>query len=170
MKKMNNKSINYGLKILTILAFVLIFVPFNKASAAYGTNITYCTTSNCESFPDYNNYSNYNNNSYYNGTPYQPPIYIAPPSTTPVVYSNSVNPNVVSYTTVPKKKTVAKAKTNKVTVSDLTASAIYGSNSFLPSGLIQWILFAIFILLLVILTRIIFGAKENYHASPLKHE
>ncbi|MEK7081027.1 MAG: hypothetical protein AAB902_01390, partial [Patescibacteria group bacterium] len=136
MKKINNKSINYSLKILTILAFVLIFVPFNKASAAYGTNITYCGTSNCESFPNY--YSNYNNNSYYNGIPYQPPIYIAPPSITPVVYSNSVNPNVVSYTTVPKKKTVAKAKTNKVTVSDLTASAIYGSNSFLPSGLIQW--------------------------------
>ena len=33
MSKINKKSINYGLKILTIFAFILVFIPFNKASA-----------------------------------------------------------------------------------------------------------------------------------------
>ncbi len=60
--------------------------------------------------------------------------------------------------------------TNPDSGSALASNAIFGSNSFLPSGLIQWILFAIFILLIVILARRIFGAKESYETSPLKHE
>jgi len=164
----------FSLRILTILAFVLIFAPFNKASAEGGVNYIYGTFDN--------GYSNYNNGSYYNTNQasYQAPIYTPPPTTTPIVYSNSANPNVASTTTVPK--TVAKAKTTSApktvalsttksnSVGGLAANAFFGSNSFLPSGLIQWILFAIFILLLVILTRKIFGAKENYHATPMKHE
>jgi len=53
--------------------------------------------------------------------------------------------------------------------SNLAATAIFGSNSFLPSGLIQWILFAILILLIVIFVRRVFGARKNYEESPLKH-
>jgi hypothetical protein len=54
--------------------------------------------------------------------------------------------------------------------SALASNALYGSNTFLPSGIIQWILFAIFVLLIVILVRRIFGARENYQATPLKHD
>jgi hypothetical protein len=54
--------------------------------------------------------------------------------------------------------------------SDLTSNVIYGSNSFLPSGAVQWILFAIVILLLVILARKFFGGEEQYLATPLKHD
>ncbi|MEK7500458.1 MAG: IPT/TIG domain-containing protein [Patescibacteria group bacterium] len=54
-------------------------------------------------------------------------------------------------------------------VGSLASNAIFGENGFLPSGLIQWILFAIVILLIVILVRKVFGAQENYHATPLKH-
>ena len=54
-------------------------------------------------------------------------------------------------------------------VSNLAGNAIFGSNGFMPSGLIQWILFAIVVLLIVILIRKVFGAEERYHATPLKH-
>ncbi len=54
--------------------------------------------------------------------------------------------------------------------SDLTSNAIYGSGSFLPSGIVQWILFAIIILLLVILARKLFGGEEHYLVTPLKHD
>ena len=40
MSKTNKKSINYGLKILAILAFGLIFTPFKTTMAAYGTNVS----------------------------------------------------------------------------------------------------------------------------------
>jgi hypothetical protein len=54
--------------------------------------------------------------------------------------------------------------------NNLAATAILGSaNSFLPSGLIQWVFFAIIILLIVIFIRRIFGAKKNYEETPLKH-
>jgi len=53
--------------------------------------------------------------------------------------------------------------------SNLAANAIFGSNGFMPSGLIQWILLAIIILVIVILVRKISGAEEKYHSTPLKH-
>ena len=54
--------------------------------------------------------------------------------------------------------------------SNLASNVIFGTNSFLPSGLVQWVLFAIIILLIVILTRRILGHRENYLATPLKHD
>ncbi|MEI6280400.1 MAG: IPT/TIG domain-containing protein [bacterium] len=55
-------------------------------------------------------------------------------------------------------------------LSNLTSNAIFGSNSFLPSGLAQWIILAIIILLIVIFARKVFGGEKNYHGTPLKHE
>ncbi len=182
---MNKKSINYGLKVLTLLAFSLIFIPNHvfaqQALYGYGANNG---SGNSNSGYAYSPYTN----SYYNTTPYQPPIYTAPtPPTTPVVYSSGANPNTgngssvmtVTYTptATPAAKTATTTKTATATAATnsnsgnaLAANAVYGSNSFLPSGLIQWILFGIFILLLIILVRKIFGAEKNYHATPLKHE
>jgi hypothetical protein len=54
--------------------------------------------------------------------------------------------------------------------SDLTSNVFYGGNTFLPSGAVQWVLFAIIILLLVMLARKFFGGEEAYHATPLKHD
>ncbi|HEV7424520.1 MAG TPA: IPT/TIG domain-containing protein [Candidatus Paceibacterota bacterium] len=53
--------------------------------------------------------------------------------------------------------------------SSLASNAIYGSNSFLPSGIMGWILFAILILIIVILARKIFSGERKYHSEPLKH-
>lgn len=94
-----------------------------------------------------------------------------------VTSSPSTSPNTNSYAspdtfteTVPVENenvnTDASAEDN---YSNLASGVIFGSNSFLPSGLIQWILFAIIILIIVILVRKIFGGKENYDDSPMKH-
>jgi hypothetical protein len=180
MSKINKRSINYSLKALTILAFVLIFIPFNNASAqAIGNNNggPEAPLVGGGSSYSYNNYTN----SYYNSAPYQAPVYIAPaPTVTPIVNSTTVNPNpvmTVNYTptkTVATAKTTSKPKTvaaaNPNTGNALAANAVYGSNGFLPSGIIQWILLAMAILIIIILGRTVFGAKNNYHSIPLKHE
>ncbi len=54
-------------------------------------------------------------------------------------------------------------------VSSLASNAIFGTNSFSPSGIIQWVLFAIIILLIVIIVRKFFGGEARYHETPLKH-
>jgi len=175
MKKINKNSIVSGLKILSILAFSLMMTP-TVALADYGVNIVYGTLDGNY----YNNGNLYGNNYNYNQPLYQPPIYTPPPVPTPTVYSNSTNPNPVSTTTV--YRPVARANTNTTntgtvasttdtnTFSGLTANAVYGAKSFLPSGLVQWVLFAIFILLLIIMIRRTLGYRENYRAIPLKHE
>lgn len=53
--------------------------------------------------------------------------------------------------------------------SDIASNAIFGTNNFLPSGLTQWVLFGIIILLIVIFIRRILGAKKHYEESPVKH-
>lgn len=40
MSKINKKSRNYGLKILAIFVFGLIFIPLNTTMAAYGSNVS----------------------------------------------------------------------------------------------------------------------------------
>ena len=60
--------------------------------------------------------------------------------------------------------------TENETFSGLTGNAVYGSNTFLPSGAIQWLFFAIIILLLVVLARKFFGGEDRYLAVPLKHD
>ena len=158
MNKIYNKTKNnYSFRVLTILAFTLIFTPFNTASAAP----TYV--------PGHGNYDG----SYTFGDFVWPDSNYYPDTSaqTPTVYSNTANPNnTASGTTA--SKTVVKAKTTNSTNtsvtktenpadSDLVANAIFGSNSFTPSGLIQWILFAILVLLVVILVRKIYGGSEK---------
>ena len=54
------------------------------------------------------------------------------------------------------------------TTKDLAASAIFGSNAFMPSSLLQWIFFFILILLGVILWRRLYVSEEEKR-MPLKH-
>lgn len=62
------------------------------------------------------------------------------------------------------------AKKNDQNLKNLASSAIYGSNGFLPSGLVQWIFVGILILIIVIFTRRILSFRQKYLASPLKHD
>lgn len=59
--------------------------------------------------------------------------------------------------------------TSNAKYSALASNSIFGATGFLPSGLIQWILFGIIILLIIIIARKIFGASDKYHNEPLKH-
>lgn len=169
MSKLNNKSMNFGFKIMAILAFSLLILPMQANAQRAG----YVTPYNSTSF---NNYQ-YSNQNYYQ--PYQPVTYFTP-QTTPTVYSYSTNPNRTSSATTPKASTAntntgsqntsaTNSATNPDSVSGLAATAIYGSNNFLPSGIIQWVLIAILVLLLVIVARRVWGARQNYDASPMKH-
>ncbi len=78
-----------------------------------------------------------------------------------------------STTTNTKNTTSNTANTNSDKTTDrysnLAASAIYGGSSFAPSGLVQWIMLAILILVIIILARRIFGATDRYHKAPMKH-
>ena len=248
MKNIKNKSINYGLKTLTILAFVFIFTPFNSVLAQScgdgGCNTVFRT----QSAPVYSDINN---------------PYTVAPNPKPVI--DSINPSMSNRGSSPKTITITGSgfirgsiarvndssrvttfiddshvlvgltssdmsrnngffitvynpapgggysnaiyftlnnvsgvnnntnngnvypatnnndSTDGTTYSDtgtnndnsgseLASNAIFGSNGFLPSGIIQWVLFAILILIIVIVIRRISGAKQNYEESPLKHE
>jgi hypothetical protein len=253
MSKINKKPINLGLKILTISAFVLIFMPFNKVAAQ-----TVCGEGGCNyTWPGSNAYgynttsnNNSNQNTEITNNPEPTIVSINPTSSnkgsgaktititgngfvpssvarvndsirstvfidnshllatltandmnrnggffitvfnpapeggysnaiyftlnTPVISKNNNNSNYSGNTVSDNNTypdTSASASTNSSDDgSNLAASAIFGSNSFLPSGLVQWILFAILILLIIILVRRIFGAKEEYEELPMKYE
>jgi hypothetical protein len=102
-------------------------------------------------------------------------------------FSNSVNftatPNIASSTTTSKtattKTSTTSTKKNTITstntksdketnVKELAAGAIFGYNSFMPSSLLQWIFFFIFILLAVVLWRKLY-VSESERSTPLKH-
>ena len=266
MKKINrtktNAGVNYSLKILTILAFGLIFVPFNKVAAQNnmacgeaGCNYSYSYTTSPINNPtetnnpkptinsinpkssnvgvgtktititgsgfvpsssarinaanrpttfiddshllvqiNGNDTTAYRTNggffiSVWNGAPgggfSNALFFVVNSNTIPAVNTNTNNGNNYNSATTNFNDTNNNQNSNSYdTFTDtpqagngninsaggLAATAIFGSNSFLPSGLIQWILFAIIILLIIIIVRKIFGARENYENSPLKHD
>ncbi len=60
------------------------------------------------------------------------------------------------------------SQNGNVSVGSLASNTIFGSNNFMPSGIIQWILLAIIILIIVIIARKVFGGEARYHSTPLK--
>ena len=150
-------SIVYALGILAILAFGVSVMPSTSYARIYGKT---CSDNvgcnyNFETAPAV---STTNSQS----------------SAIPTVYSSSTatTPRVAGAYTTTVKKPVAKAKPapTKEDVSNLAANAVFGSdNGFMPSGLIQWIFFAILILIVVILVRRVTGGEDRYHKEPLKH-
>ena len=169
MKTITKKMIS-GLGIITLLAVGLAFMPTN-ASAQYSWRYS-------QDY-DYQNQNNYSASNYYQGPVqapvYQAPAYVAPQvaSTLPqTIYSSSTNPNGAKIVTSSSTKKVASnttAKSTNTENSNLAANALFGSNSFLPSGAVQWIIFLILILLVIILVRKVSGGDKNYHQTPLKH-
>ena len=126
----------------------------------------------------YNSYNNgYNNNGqnnnsgqYQQGSPNTLTIYSGTPNNTRV---NSTRTTSTAVKTNPAPAT-GTANTNTTDTSiqtgaDLTASVILGSNTLYPSGLIQWVFFAILLVLIVILIRRIYGGSGKYLETPMKH-
>src|SRR3989344_6154982 len=94
-------------------------------------------------------------------------------NTTTTNYS-STNNNSNSNTNTTVSNTTEE--NNNISASDfnesygsLTANALVGSNSFMPTGLVQWIIFAILIVLIIFLWRYVHRSKEKYMLEPMKH-
>ncbi|MFA6301180.1 MAG: IPT/TIG domain-containing protein [Candidatus Paceibacterota bacterium] len=234
---MNKKSINIGFKILSLLAFGLIFMPFNKAAAmVYPTYVlggysndgqTYTlghfvwsddpNASNGGATSD-NGLDRTNNNPTPRISSINPKSGSVDMTTNTITISGSgftptsvarINTSVRQVTFIDPSHLLLPINSNDlyayqnnggffVTVyneapgggysnaayftvkavngssknnnSDgLAANAFFGTNSFLPSGLVSWILLGIMILVIIILVRKIFGADKKYHETPLKH-
>ena len=195
-KKITNSLIS-GLGILAILALGVLVMPMKTDAATtgggYGNNTNYNSYirnyGTTERDPNaegwyYSNAGSSNNTAvnYYNGG-YGTPNNnsglsnntVVTPVVTPVptIYSdssagNTASSNVaVKTTSSTKVATVSKTTDNS---SNLAANAVFGENSFMPSSLIEWIIFAILVLLIVILVRKVFDLDKNYHSTPLKHK
>jgi hypothetical protein len=94
--------------------------------------------------------------------------YIAPTTTTTTKTTAVKKVNTtVAKTTTPAK--VATASDVNDSYGSLTANALFGSNSFMPSGLLQWFIAIILILAIIFSWRYVHRSKENYMAEPLKH-
>ncbi|OGI82219.1 hypothetical protein A3I95_00595 [Candidatus Nomurabacteria bacterium RIFCSPLOWO2_02_FULL_44_12] len=70
---------------------------------------------------------------------------------------------------IPQSSQMSDAERTRQEFNNLTANAFYGAGSFMPSGLIGWVLVAIIILVIIILIRRFFGRETAYHSTPLKH-
>jgi hypothetical protein len=159
MSKLNNTKLNtvfYALGMLTVLVLGVVIMPTQSYARIYGKT---CNAVGC----------NYN----FSTAPAEvTPIY-SPVVTTyiPTVYSSTPAPVVKKTTSTVKKVATPKVlgASTEEDAKTLAANAVYGSDSFMPSGLLQWIFFAILILIIVILVRKIFGGEKNYHQTPLKH-
>ena len=80
----------------------------------------------------------------------------------PANYGNDgYNPNTINY----YPGTLDNAQDN----TNLASSVILGGNSFLPNGLVQWVLVAILIVGIIVLGRKVFLTREHYDSTPLKH-
>ncbi len=240
MKKINNKSIFFGLKILYIFVFSILFVP-NLVSADYavynGASLNQASVNTTWQIvysisPSFANKSIGAKNVTITGEGFLPTsvarvngsdrattfidgshllvrlnpndtyrtdggFYIsvfdsaavngrysnsayftvnAPVTTTNTNNNNNYSSSTTSYndtnnnySNTSETTTDTNTNTTDENYSNLASNAVFGSNSFLPSGLIQWVIFAIIILLIVILVRKIFGAKQNYDEAPMKH-
>ena len=138
-----------ALSILTILVLgTVVFMP-GEIKAATGKNVTYG-----------NKNVSYDDNSY---------ITNASVGVNNIYTSGTTGAVLGASTSAPATNSSADtSKDIKEEFKDLTANAIYGTDSFMPSGLIQWLILAIFILIIIILARKFFGLEDKYHATPLK--
>ena len=89
-------------------------------------------------------------------------------------YSSTQNSSNSNYNT--NYSNTSSEENDSVSASDfnenygsLTANALLGSNSFMPTGLVQWILFVVLILLIIFLWRYMHRSKEKYMLEPMKH-
>ena|SRR3989338_1148982 len=170
MSKINNIKITYSIVLsLVILAILAIGAIALIPKEARAERAGYVTPYNSTDFNDVV----LNNDNYYNAyqTPSEPTVVYYP--SRPIVYSSNSSQNQTNSTNSTNvSRTIENSNTNESTESfnSLAASAIFGENSFMPSGLIQWIFFAIIILLIIILARKISGAQNKYHSTELKHE
>lgn len=129
---------------------------FNSAPGGGYSNAAFFTVVDTTASASTNGNSNNGNNNYNNSTGYNGSYF-------------NQNTNINNTDTFTETVNTITTTDNNNNYRSLTSNAIFGSDTFLPSGLIQWIFFAIIILLIVILVRKIFGREQSYHEAPMKH-
>ncbi len=82
---------------------------------------------------------------------------------------NNTNRNYTNTTQNTENNNVNTTDTTSSAYKNVAANAFFGKNSFWPSGLIQWVLIAIFILLMVIIFRRVTAKDQKFYSEPLKH-
>lgn len=94
------------------------------------------------------------------------------PSTTNTSRSTSTSTakKTTTVASTEKKNTLLAPENSDETFSGLAANTLFGEDSFMPSGLTQWLLFIILILAGIIFVRKTFGVERAYMTSPLKHD
>lgn len=116
----------------------------------------------------------YSNGALFSINGYVDPSQKSIPQTTSTHTSSSSNVNTTSTrntSSTNKNGSVLGAQNSNQqndSFSSLGGNALYGTNSFMPSGIIQWLLIAIFILIVMIIIRKIFFA-DKYNSTPMKH-
>lgn len=168
MVKINQNNIVLALLISVILGFGLFLAP--KIAGA-GANYIYNSNTPVGNFYSYQ-YPTPIGNSYWYQTPQNAYSYPTPANTA-YNYQNSYNPPAAySYQTPYSNNTNQdkdKDEAPGTDASSLAANAVYGNSGFLPSGILQWILTAMLLLVIVILARKVFGKDKQFLSTPLKH-
>ena len=170
MMKINRNLIAYSLGILAILALGILILPGKAGAREYATYRFGSVNNNNYAVYQFDSGNRANENSYIE------PTY----NTQPVAYPNPVNTNYdnsqsSNYASPNYNNQNANGSDGSNNNSDLdayknvAAGVIFGTDSFMPSGLMQWIILAIFILLITILVRRVFSKDERYYSEPLKH-
>ncbi len=160
-------NVIYTLGILAILAFGVIIMPLTASADMPGYVTPYGVTGYNTRAPS-NSYVSQDFYPAYNST------YSSNPNTTTSANQTNSTTNATSTTenTNTSNTTTENLDTTENTssegLSNLASNVTFGSSGIYPSGIIQWIFFAILVLLIVILVRKIFGFEEKYHSTPMK--
>lgn len=162
------QNIYFSFAILAIFVFGIITIPKEVNADIPGRASSY-----------YDNITGYgygnNPNYYYPNQTYIPQSTYVNPASAPTVYSSTTNPNARGTTTSSNKvakttKALPSKESNIEDAKNLAANALFGSDGFLPSGLFQWMLFAILVLLTIIFVRKLYSGDKHYYATPMKHD
>jgi len=180
MSKINNTKITFSIYFalgLAIFALGVLITPFEAKAQSQNQNTGFSGYwgGYRYTYPTPNVYSTPYVTPYV--TPYGTPY--ATPYPTPVAQPNPTNTgsnlSANSYSAVAGENQTTQNTNTPMLVkpdenySKLTANAVFGYNSIFPSGLIQWVCFAILVLLIIIIVRKISGAEKKYLSTPLKH-
>jgi hypothetical protein len=154
MNKVMNSKIKYGLGILAILIVgVLTLASTAEAKDRGGYYKGYS-----REFVDTSYNPSYATTYAYNPTPG------TTTGSAGAVLGASTSPK-----TIAKKTDTTDYKAIKEEFSDVTANALFGADSFFPSSLIGWLLFAIFVLVIIVLVRKFAGLEKKYNELPAKY-
>lgn len=171
MSKLNKNSIIGSLAILVILAGGAIMLAPKEANAQHAGRVN--AYSNPKRINGDNDRDRFNEEyeEVMGTTNVSYVVYNYPTTnTTSAKNTSSTSTAKKSTTNSTEKKTILAPENSDETFSGLAANALFGGDSFMPSGLTQWLLFIILILAGVIFVRKTFGAERAYLTSPLKHD